>query len=170
MPRVVEALVADLTKIQPQHAAYFRANATRFESSLQPWYHELALLKAKYPGVPVATTEPVGDYMLQAAGAHNLTPFTFQANIMNGVDPAPQSVTLENNLFSSHRVKAFLYNRQVTSSLTDSILQQAKENHVPVVGLYETMPTPGYSYQSWMLAEAKALERAVADRVSTEKL
>lgn len=170
MPAVVKALVADLSKIQPQHASYFHANATRFDSSLQPWYQELARLQAKYPGAPVATTEPVGDYMLQAAGANNLTPFTFQADVMNGVDPAPQSVTLENNLFSGHRVKAFLYNRQVTSSLTDSILQQAKKYQVPVVGLYETMPTPGYSYQSWMLAEAKALERAVADKVSTEKL
>jgi zinc/manganese transport system substrate-binding protein len=32
------------------------------------------------------------------------------------------------------------------------------------------MPTPGYSYQSWMLAEVQALQKAVADKVSTEKL
>jgi zinc/manganese transport system substrate-binding protein len=32
------------------------------------------------------------------------------------------------------------------------------------------MPTPGYDYQSWMLAEVNALRRAVADGVSTEKL
>ncbi|HWF52307.1 MAG TPA: zinc ABC transporter substrate-binding protein [Solirubrobacteraceae bacterium] len=170
MPLVVKALVADMTKIQPEHAAYFRANAARFDSSLKPWYQELARFEAKYPGAPVATTEPVGDYMLEAAGANNLTPFTFQADVMNGVDPAPQSVTLENNLFSSHRVRAFLYNRQVTSSLTGSVLQQAKNYGVPVVALYETMPTPGFDYQTWMLAEAKALERAVADRVSTETL
>ncbi|MDQ6778182.1 MAG: zinc ABC transporter substrate-binding protein [Actinomycetota bacterium] len=170
MPLVVKAVVADLSKIQPQHAACFRANAARFDNSLQPWYQELARLAATYPGAPVATTEPVGDYMLQAAGANNLTPFTLQADVMNGVDPAPQSVTMENSLLSGHRVKAFLYNRQVTSSLTASILQQAKQYGVPVVGLYETMPTPGFNYQTWMLAEVKALERAVADNVSTEKL
>ena len=39
-----------------------------------------------------------------------------------------------------------------------------------MVGVYETMPTPGYDYQSWMLAEVKALEKAVAQGVSTEKL
>jgi zinc/manganese transport system substrate-binding protein len=38
-----------------------------------------------------------------------------------------------------------------------------------VVGVYETMPT-GYTYQSWMLAEVHALQRAVAGHVSTEKL
>jgi zinc/manganese transport system substrate-binding protein len=170
MPLVVKAIVSALSKIQPGHASYFAANAARFDSSLKPWYQALAQFKAKYPGTPVATTEPVGDYMLQAAGAANLTPFTFQADIMNGVDPAPQSVALENGLFAGHKVKVFLYNRQVTSSLTVSVLQQAKNNGVPVVGLYETMPTPGYSYQSWMLAEVKALQRAVANKVSTEKL
>ena len=32
-----------------------------------------------------------------------------------------------------------------------------------MVGVYETMPTPGYDYQTWMLAEVKALHKAVAD-------
>jgi zinc/manganese transport system substrate-binding protein len=39
-----------------------------------------------------------------------------------------------------------------------------------VVGVYETMPTPGYDYQSWMLAEVQALRKAVAGKVSTERL
>ena len=37
---------------------------------------------------------------------------------MNGVDPSPQDVTLQDRLFSGHRVKVFLYNQQVTDSLT----------------------------------------------------
>ena len=49
-------------------------------------------------------------------------------------------------------------------------LSAAKKKGIPVVGVYETMPTPGYDYQSWMLAEVQALTKAVADKVSTEKL
>ena len=41
---------------------------------------------------------------------------------------------------------------------------------MPVVGVYETMPTPGFNYASWMLAEVDALRRAAADHVSTERL
>jgi zinc/manganese transport system substrate-binding protein len=67
-------------------------------------------------------------------------------------------------------VKAFVYNQQVTDSLTQSFLQQARRYGVPVVAVYETMPTPGYDYQSWMLAEVRALRRAVAEKRSTEKL
>ncbi len=60
----------------------------------QPWYAAVRAFAAKSPHTPVATTEPVGDYMLEAAGTDNLTPFPLQADIMNGVDPAPQAVQL----------------------------------------------------------------------------
>jgi zinc/manganese transport system substrate-binding protein len=67
-------------------------------------------------------------------------------------------------------VKVFLYNRQVTDTLTQSFISLAQANGIPVVGVYETMPTPGYTYQSWMLAETKALQQAVTSKKSTEKL
>jgi zinc/manganese transport system substrate-binding protein len=118
----------------------------------------------------VATTEPVGDYMLQAAGTDNLTPFVLQADIMNGVDPAPQDVAIEDSLLKNHKVKVFVYNQQVVDSLTESFLRTARQYGIPVVGVYETMPVPGYDYQSWMLAEVHALQKAVADKVSTQKL
>ena len=64
----------------------------------------------------------------------------------------------------------FLYNQQVTDSLTESFIKLANENGIPVVGVYETMPTPGYDYQSWMIAEVNALNKAVTSKVSTEHL
>jgi zinc/manganese transport system substrate-binding protein len=170
MPAVAKAVAADLSRIQPAHASFFAANLGKFDASLQPWFQALAKFKAAHPGTPVAVTEPVGDYMLQAAGAKILTPYTLQADIMNGVDPSPQDVSLEDSLFSSHQVQVFVYNQQVTDSLTASFLSQAKKDGIPVVGVYETMPTPGYDYQSWMLAEVRALSNAVTDKTSTQKL
>ncbi|HTU86292.1 MAG TPA: zinc ABC transporter substrate-binding protein [Solirubrobacteraceae bacterium] len=170
MPAVAQALVKDLSAIQPSHAAYFAANAKTFDSSLAPWYAALKAFATKYPHTAVATTEPVGDYMLQAAGTVNMTPWTLQADIMNGVDPSAQDVTSQETLFSAHRVKVFLYNQQVTDSLTDNFLAEAHRDRIPVVGVYETMPVPGYNYQSWMLAEVNALRKAVASGASTEKL
>lgn len=170
MPAVANAVASALAALQPAHAAYFRANAVRFERSLAPWRQALEQLAREYPHTRVATTEPVGDYMLEAAGTVNMTPFSMQADIMNGLDPAPQDVTLQNDLLTAHRVKVLVYNQQVTDSLTQSFLEAAKRAGVPVVGVYETMPTPGYDYQSWMLAEVHALHRALAENVSTEKL
>jgi len=170
MPAVAKALVGDLSALQPAHGAYFQENAKRFEESLKPWYAAIAKFRAAYPNTPVATTEPVGDYMLEAAGTKNLTPFTLQAAIMNGTDPAPQNVTLQNNLFTGDKVKVFAYNQQVTDTLTNSFRELALKEGIPVVGVYETMPVPGYDYQSWMLAEVQALEKAVKEKVSTQKL
>jgi zinc/manganese transport system substrate-binding protein len=170
MTAVANAVAADLGAIQPADAAYFKANAASFTASLAPWTSALAAFKAAHPNTPVATTEPVADYMLQAAGADNLTPFTFQADIMNGNDPSPQLVAAENALFTQHKVKALVYNQQVTDALTQSFIKLAQQNGIPVIGVYETMPTPGYDYQSWMLAEVNALNKAVTSKVSTEKL
>ena len=88
---------------------------------------------------------------------------------MNGVDLSPQYVSLQDSLFQQHKVRVFVYNQQVVDSVTEAFLARAKQAGIPVVGVYETMPS-GYNYQSWMLAEVHALQRAVAAKVSTEKL
>jgi zinc/manganese transport system substrate-binding protein len=170
MPKVATAIANDLAAIQPAHASYFKANAAKFTRSLSAWTQAIAAFKAAHPSTPVATTEPVADYMLQAAGADNLTPWAFQADVMNGTDPSPQNVASEKALFTQHKVKVFLYNQQVTDTLTNSFIDLAHANGVPVVGVYETMPTPGYDYQTWMTAEVNALDKAVTAKVSTEHL
>jgi zinc/manganese transport system substrate-binding protein len=170
MPAVANAIAADLAALQPAHASYFKANAAAFISSLTAWNNAIAAFKAKYPNTPVATTEPVADYMLQAVGADNMTPWALQADIMNGTDPSAQDVATERSLFTQHKVKVFLYNQQVTDSLTESFIALAQQNSIPVVGVYETMPVPGYNYQSWMLTEVQDLQKALVDHVSTERL
>jgi zinc/manganese transport system substrate-binding protein len=170
MPAVADAIAAGLAAIQPGHAAYFKARAATFIKSLDTWDNAIAAFKARYPGTPVATTEPVADYLLQALGADNLTPWAFQAAVMNGTDPSAQDVAAERDLFTQHKVKALVYNQQVTDSLTESFISLAKANGIAVVGVYETMPGPGYTYQSWMQAEVRALHDAIANHKDTEHL
>jgi zinc/manganese transport system substrate-binding protein len=170
MPAVAKAVANDLASLDIAHASFFRSREATFIRSLTPWDKAIAEVKADFPHVPVATTEPVGDYMLQAAGSDNRTPWALQADIMNGVDPSPQDVSLQDALFTGHRVRVFLYNQQVTDSLTASFLTVARASGIPVVGVYETMPRPGYDYQSWMLAEVDALLRALQHHRSTSRL
>jgi zinc/manganese transport system substrate-binding protein len=170
MPAVARVMAADLSALVPAHKTYFQANLAAFDRSLTPWLHAIAAFRAKYPGTLAATTEPVADYLLTAMGIKNLTPFTFQAGIMNGIDPSPQDITLEDGFLTKHMVKVFCYNQQVVDALTTSIRQTAIKAGIPVVGVYETMPTPGYRYQSWMLAEVQAIQKAVSTKVSTQKL
>lgn len=170
MPAAAKAMAAALSALQPAHKAYFRANLSKFEKSLLPWLDAIAQFKANYAGVTAATTEPVADYLLQAMGIKNVTPFVFQAGVMNGVDPSPQDISLATGFVTGHKVKVFCYNPQVVDALTSSLRNTALKASVPVVGVYETMPTPGYTYQTWMLAEVHAIEKAITARISTERL
>ncbi|HAM02112.1 MAG TPA: cation ABC transporter substrate-binding protein, partial [Acidimicrobiaceae bacterium] len=170
VPKVARAVADDLSRLAPAHAAVFSANLARFTASLQPWLEAIASARAAYAGTPVATTEPVAAYLIEAMGLDDLTPFVFQADVMNGVDPSPQDVTTEKALLTGNRVKAFVYNEQVTDSLTQSLATLSHGHDVPVVGVYETMPTPGYHYQTWMVAEVRSIVRALADHVSTTHL
>ncbi|HEY3940923.1 MAG TPA: zinc ABC transporter substrate-binding protein [Acidimicrobiales bacterium] len=170
MPAVARAIETSLADLQPSHKSYFEERLAVFEASLAPYNQELAKIKSDFPSAAVATTEPVADYMLQAAGIDNLTPFSFQAAIMNGTDPAPQDVSTQDTLLTSKKVQVFVYNQQVTDSITESFLKLAHRNNVPVVGVYETMPTPGYHYQDWMLAEADAVYNALAHGTSSPNL
>jgi zinc/manganese transport system substrate-binding protein len=170
MPAVARSIAGALAKIQPEHRAYFEANLTRFTRSMKVLTERIASFRSAHPAVAVATTEPVADYLLEAAGVRNLTPWALQAAIMNDTDPAPQDVAKQDSLLSGKHVKVFVYNQQVTDSITVKYLALAKANHVPVVGVYETMPTDGYSYQQWMEAELAALDRAISTGKSTVKL
>jgi zinc/manganese transport system substrate-binding protein len=169
MPKVADAIAAGLSAIQPSHAAYFAANAAAFKASLGPLTAAIASFRSGYAGRPVATSEPVADYLLTALGVRNLTPWTFQADIMNGIDPSPQNTAVERALFTQRKVKALVYNEQVTDSLTESFVTLAEQNHIPVVGVYEIMPATGFSYQSWLLTEVRDVRKAITGNVSTNR-
>jgi zinc/manganese transport system substrate-binding protein len=160
----------DLATLDPTHASYFARRLTTFQASMAHLENAVVTFRHNFAGDKVATTEPVADYLLSALGLNNLTPFRFQADIMNGVDPSPEDISFQQSLFTSHHVKAFCYNAQVSSSVTTALRTLAEKSHVPVVAVYETMPTPGYDYQSWMLAEISALSKALTSKTSTKEL
>jgi len=169
MARLAPIIARDLARLRPADKTYFERAEARFVASLKPWDQDIAQLKAGFAGTPVAVTEPVADYMLQAGGLSIATPWSLQAAIMNSVDPSPQDVVIEDNLLSHGQVKVFVYNQQAVDSTTASFLSVARAHRVPVVGVYETMP-PHYSYQAWMVAETTAVYDALRHGTSTVRL
>ena len=162
MPAVAAAVAAALSSLRPEQAAYFQARLRRFDASLAPFRKALAAFKRRFGATAVAVTGPVANDLLEAAGCAILTPSGIQIAIMNGTDPAPQDVAAQEALLGRRRVKALVYNRQVTNPLTASFLDLARRNGIPVVAVYETMPA-GYHYQTWMLG---ALEQALTQGAS----
>jgi zinc/manganese transport system substrate-binding protein len=169
MPVVAAAAARAFSALDPAHAVYFATQAQRFSASLNTWRAALEAFRAHHGGTAVAVTEPVANALLRAAGCRILTPRALQLAVMNGTDPAPQDVAAQRALLRDHRVQVLVYNQQVTDPLTASFLQLARAEHIPVVGVYETLPQ-GYHYQDWMLAELQALRAAVTRGVSTRRL
>ena len=162
MPKVAEAATAALTKLDPQNAAYFSAQKAKYLAALKPVNDKIAGLKAKYAGVPIAFTENVAGYLTDAIGLKVLTPPEFMEAIESGTDPAPADVATERDLLTGHKVKALLYNSQVTSPLTEQIRTLAIQNNVPVVAVAETIPPNVKTFQEWQLAQLDELEKALA--------
>lgn len=162
MPAVAEAAATALAKLDPQNATYYAAQKDKYLAALKPIDDKIAALKAKYHGAPVAFTEPVAEYQADAVGLTVLTPEGFMRSIEQGVDPAPADVAAERDLLTGKKVKALLYNNQVTSPLTKDIYDLAVKSGVPVVGVAETIPTAFKTYQEWMLAQLGELEKALA--------
>ncbi|MGC8465700.1 MAG: metal ABC transporter solute-binding protein, Zn/Mn family [Acidimicrobiales bacterium] len=167
---VSEVLERDLAHLEPAHKTYFQIQEKKFLISYNSLLSAIQHFKARFAERSVATTEPVADYLLAALGVQVKTPWALQSAIMNGTDPSPQSVTTENRLLSHHLVSALVYNVQVTDPLTQSFIDAARQAKVPIVAVYETMPSAASSYQSWMTLELTALRRAFSSHISTTGL
>ncbi len=162
MPRVADAVATALARIDPQNGAYFDAQKERYLTSLKAIDDKIAALRTKYSGMPIAFTEDVAGYMTDDIGLRLLTPLSFMRAIEQGIDPAPADVAAERDLITGHKVKALLYNSQVTSPVTKDIHDLAERNNVPIVGVAETIPGQYRTYQEWMLGQLGDLERALA--------
>ena len=162
MPKVADAAAAALTKLDPQNAAYFAEGKAKYLAALKPFSDKIAALKTKYAGAPIAFTENVAGYLTDAIGLSVLTPPAFMEAIESGTDPAPADVAAERDLLTGRKVKALLYNSQVTSPLTEQIRDLAIKSNVPVVAVAETIPPSFKTFQEWQLTQLDELERAFA--------
>jgi len=160
VPQMATAIADALTAADPAHRNAFREGLARFVRSLEPLRTAVEDLRSSSAGTPVAYTEPVPGYLLQAAGLVVRTPPEFARAIEEGSDPSPQAVAAMEALLRNRQVRVLLYNSQATSPITDRMRQLADENGIPVVAVTETLPA-GLSFQQWQLDQVRALAGAL---------
>lgn len=160
LPAVASAIARELSAIDPEHRASYHANAQRFDRSLRPLLDTIATIRQKYAGTPIAYTERVPGYLVQATGLRLATPLSFSAAIEDGNDPGPEDTAVFDADLRQHKVKVLLYNSQVIDARTTHIKRLAMSSGVPVVGMAETMP-PGETFQHWQLEQDRALLQAL---------
>jgi zinc/manganese transport system substrate-binding protein len=158
--RVAAAIAAGLERADPRHRAAYRAGLAGFQRRLAPLEREVAAIRTRDGGAPVAYTEPVPGYLLAAAGLRDLTPSAFSRAIEDGTEPTAAAVADMTGLLTGHRVRALLVNTQAVSPITSRIRSAARAAGIPVVGVTETLPA-GETFQVWQLRQARALAGAL---------
>ena len=163
LPRVADAVAAELAALDPADTAQFNKGATKFSAAFDPVLDTIAQIKSRYAGTKIAYTERVPGYLVEAAGLELGIPATFAQAIEDGNDPAPADVIAFRQVLSDHTVKVLLYNAQVTSPATDELKKLATSNQIPVVGVTETLPASDADFQSWQGRQAKELLAALSN-------
>ena len=157
---IAGAITGGLIDVDPAHRPYFQQQLARFRSSLAPLHQAVAAIRSKDGGAPVAYTEPVPGYLLDAAGLVIRTPPGFALAIEEGNDPTVQEVAEFEALISGHQIRVLLLNSQATSPITERLRKDAEREGIPVVLVTETLP-PGKTFQAWQLGQVRDLQKAL---------
>jgi zinc/manganese transport system substrate-binding protein len=160
MQKLVDSLVTELSALDAADASVFEANGASVKAQLATLEAAETDIEAKYAGAGVAITEPVPLYLLEAAGLDNRTPDAFSDAIEEDTDVPPTVLQETLALFDSHAVKLLVYNEQTGGPQTDAVLEAAKKNDIPAVGVTETLPD-GADYFGWMKSNLDAVSAAL---------
>ena len=159
--KAAQAIQAQLASEDPAHAAVYRSNLATFLQGEQQVVDVIDQIKSRYSGQAIAYTERVPGYLVDAAGLRLGTPASFALAIEDDSDPSPADTAAFDVALKDHRVKALLYNAQVTSPTTQRLKDTARSSGVPVVGVTETMPQGAKDFQTWQADQARALLAAL---------
>ena len=157
---VAAALADTLAKVDSAHSSDYAARLKVALTSLDRITQRVAQLRAKYSGTVVTATEPVFGHMAEAL-ALTMRNQRFQVAMMNDTEPSARDVAALESDLKERRVKALIYNRQVSEKLTERMREIANKAKVPVIGVTETMPA-GISFQDWVLGELDVLDKALS--------
>ena len=159
--KAAQAIQEQLATEDPAHAAAYRSNLATFRQGEQQVVDVIDEIRSKYEGQVIAYTERVPGYLVEAAGLGLGTPASFSKAIEDDSDPSPADVAAFDAALKEHKVKALLYNAQVTSPTTQRLKDLARSNGVPIVGVTETMPPGAKNFQTWQADQARALLAAL---------
>jgi zinc/manganese transport system substrate-binding protein len=160
MPAVAQAIAAALSQADAADATGYAERLARTLDDLERITQRATQLRVKHAGKPITATEPVFGPMAEALGL-TMRNQSFQLAMMNDTEPSARDVAAVEDDLKNHKVKALVYNRQVSEKLTERLLAIARKAKIPVVAVTETQPAD-VSFKDWMLGQLDALDKALS--------
>ncbi len=159
--RAGAAIAADLSGIDPTRAAYFEQRLGSLNGALANLATRQDTIRASYAGTDVAATESIVVYLCQSLGLDLISPPAFMQAVSEGSDPPVATVATFMDQIIHNKARVLLYNSQTATAVTTHLLELARNHHVEVVAVTETLSPPTASYQAWMGAQLVALASAL---------
>jgi zinc/manganese transport system substrate-binding protein len=159
--KIADQLSSSYKTIDPADAAYFDQHRADFASALKPYRDRIAEIRAKFGGRPVGSTESIFVYMANALNVDLISPPDFMQAVSEGNDPPASAVATFQDQITSRGIKVLVYNVQTATSITTNLKALATANHIPVVGISETLQPETSTFQDWQLGQLVNLENAL---------
>ncbi len=160
--RVVNAIVADYTRLDPKAGAYFAAQRAAFKNRGLAEYNRLiAQIRARYTGVPVGYSESIFQPLGQALGLRLMTPYSFAKAIAEGTDVTAQDKQTVDTQAQQRQIKVWVYNSQNATPDVQRVNGLARGAGIPVTTITETLSPASATFEQWQVAELRSLEQAL---------
>ncbi|GGG06559.1 MULTISPECIES: metal ABC transporter solute-binding protein, Zn/Mn family [Cysteiniphilum] len=137
---LAKELATVFSQIDPQHKKFFEENLIHFKERYKDLYRKINKLRGLLNGMNVSATEPVVGYMSDALGL-KMHGQKLQCCMMNHAEISPKMLAEYHDLFKHNQIKVIFYNHQVTNNVSKNILLLAKRYNIPIIGVFETMPS-----------------------------
>jgi zinc/manganese transport system substrate-binding protein len=160
--KVADRITADLKAIDTANAADYDSLRSDFANALSTYHQRISDISSHYAGVKVGSTESIFVYLGSALGLDLTSPPEFMKAVAEGNDPPASTVTEFEDQIQAKQITVLVCNVQTVTQITTTVEEMARAQHIPVVGISETVLPPNAKFQDWQAGELTALQQALA--------
>jgi zinc/manganese transport system substrate-binding protein len=160
--RVVARVAVDLAALDPRNAEGYRERGREYLSTGLRDYDALFVrIKREFGGTAIGASESIVEPWAAGAGLRLLTPQRFLEAIAEGNEPTRDDKDTVDAQIQKHEIKVFVYNSQNATPDVQRLVEAARNAHIPVVTVTETMTPEGTTFPHWQERQLKALLAAL---------
>jgi zinc/manganese transport system substrate-binding protein len=161
--RIIDEIVADYDRLEPQDASYFAQQKQTFETIGLARYDQLRTeIRSKYAGVPVGYSESIFQPLGEDLGLNLKTPYSFAKAIAEGTEVTAQDKLTVDSQAENHQIEVWVFNSQNVTPDVQRVNEIARTQHIPIATVTETLSPASDTFQQWQVAELEGLKRALA--------
>jgi zinc/manganese transport system substrate-binding protein len=160
--RVIAQIVADYKRADPAGGAYFDQQQSAFEGHDLAEYDRLrSEISSRYAGAPVGYSESIFQPLGDSVGLKLMTPNSFAKAIAEGTDVSAQDKQTVDRQVESHAIEVWVYNSQNATPDVQRVNQLAREAHIPITTITETLAPASATFEQWQSAQLRRLMAAL---------